>query len=178
MKPTKNQRVDKVTGEVTQLDDEQGQMVVFNPENVVTSLEAVKPEWTHAQKVAALASFTEAITAPSVRIDDFLNSVIKVVGAFQHEVQVNNADNILIPAVRTVIMVEGVNGEDIDRCNVSMVSTAVWKVFATTIIPLFGAGVWEEPVYMKFRKVPTKRGSTFSIRVMDGPRSEPTGYSS
>ncbi len=176
--PQPNQRhIDPVTGEIYENDAETGAIAVFNPGTVTLSLDSIRPEWPHEQKVKALAVFTEAITAPSVGIDDFLNSIIKVVGCFQHAVEVNDANNILVPATRTVIMVKGANGDDFEKVeNVSMVSTAVAKVFSTTIIPLFGSGMWEEPVYMKFRKVPTRRGSTFSMRILEGPKTGPTGY--
>lgn len=169
--------IDQTTGEVLDVDLDSGKQI--EPFNASTGMIGVIAEsgWTHAEKVAALAAYTEAVTAPSERIDDYLNMVIRVTGCFQHSVEVRNSSDYLVPAIRTVIMIDAVAGEELQNVkNVSMVSITIAKAFRETFIPLLGSGTWEEPVYMRFKKVPTKKGQTFTVRVLKDWGLPPRGY--
>jgi len=174
-----DRNIDKQTGEVYEYSDDDQRMVVYNPQTVELFGMTIPNEWPHAKKIKALADYTATVTAPAKRIDDFLNTIIKVTGCYQHPVEVRNEQGILEPKTRTIIFIAGEPGEEYDKPElVAMTSDAVDKVFKSTIIPLFGTGNWEEPVHMKFRKVPTRRGSTFSIRIFEDygpmPKGNPT----
>src|SRR5579859_6566958 len=116
-------------------------------------------------KMQAVATIDEMIGGESERIDKFLNTVIWAIGVVQHDATVRNDADELHDATRTVLHVVATKGREHEPQAFSFTSSAVANYFATRMIPLFGIR-FEHPLPFRFSKVPTRKGSTYSIQLV------------
>lgn len=116
-------------------------------------------------KVQAVSTIDQMIGGDSQRIDKYLNTVVWAIGVVQHDATVRNDADQLNEATRTVLHVIATKGQVHDAESFSFTSSAVANYFATRIIPLFGIR-FERPLGFRFSKVPTRKGSTYSIQLV------------
>lgn len=116
-------------------------------------------------KVNAIATIDEMIGGESERIDKFLNTVVWAIGVVQHDASVRDDNDNLNDATRTVLHVIATKGSEHEPQAFSFTSGAVANYFKSRIIPLFGIR-FDRPLPFRFSKVPTRKGSTYSIQLV------------
>lgn len=163
------QRIDQETGEVYET-TEGGEVVQFNPNAVqlVPGMNLNVSAMSFSQKLKAIREVSKFIGGVALEADNFTNMKLEVCGCMQHGVAVRDAEGVLVPAVRTVIMVSRAGDQVFqDPVKVKFVSIAATHYFRSFILPLFGAGMWEESIPMKITRVKLSSGvgSTFAFEV-------------
>lgn len=157
-------------------------VVKYNPQDVLNHVHGMQliADAPFAYRVAALRFIGKFIGGETIRIDRFLNSVVWVSAAMQHDVQIKKDKPVIdevtgetreyVPGVRTVVHViaEHYKGHPEAKVfnppiKVSFVSVAIARYFGEFINPLFGIGKFEEPIPLIFKKIPARGGQTYTV---------------
>ena len=126
------------------------------------------------ERIKMMANLTSYTSAPTERIDNYVNMRLMVTGGFvspakvkAQETKVNEVTGEIEEYTDTFRTVIKFNDTDGKPHTIGFVSIAAKSFFENFIFPVFGSGDFDFPVPIKISNTATEKGRTYAFQIIE-----------